>query len=83
MKKLLNFFYLLLLLMLQSKDLWACAVCFGDPESQSTKAAKAGILVLLGVTVVVLSGIGGVIVHFWRRAKALEKASRPPSAGLH
>ncbi|HTL47428.1 MAG TPA: hypothetical protein VL688_05130 [Verrucomicrobiae bacterium] len=56
----------------------ACAVCFGDPSSPSSKAVKAGILLLLGVTGTVLSGIGALIFTWSRRAKLLETGSEPP-----
>lgn len=42
----------------------ACAVCFGDPDSNLVRGANAGILVLLFVIYGVLSGIIGV-AGFW------------------
>lgn len=36
---------------------FACAVCFGDPDSSLTKGTIAGVLFLLGVIVTVLGGI--------------------------
>ena len=64
----------------------ACAVCFGDPASPSTKAVKAGVLILLGITGMVLAGIGAVIITWSRRAKQLEAASQAaatlPSSSL-
>jgi len=50
----------------------ACAVCFGDPQSPLTLGAKAGVLLLLGVVVVVLGGIVGVGIYWARRARLLE-----------
>ena len=37
----------------------ACPVCFGNADSAQTKAAQAGILALLVVTVVMLASIAG------------------------
>ncbi|MBC21533.1 MAG: hypothetical protein CMG54_01310 [Candidatus Marinimicrobia bacterium] len=36
----------------------ACAVCYGDPDEPAVKAVQAGIWVLLGVIMFVLSSIG-------------------------
>ena len=47
----------------------ACSVCFGDPNSNLTKGAVAGVLLLLGVIGFVLVWIGIVIVAWSRRAK--------------
>ena len=51
----------------------ACAICFGDPESQMTKGAVAGILVLVGVVGSVLGGILAVSFTWIARARKLEK----------
>ena len=45
----------------------ACPVCFGNPNSPQTKAAQAGILALLAVTVVMLSSIAGFFFIYLRR----------------
>jgi hypothetical protein len=50
----------------------ACAVCFGDPQSPLTLGAKAGVLLLLGVVVIVLGAIVGVGFFWARRARLLE-----------
>ena len=52
--------------------LWACAVCFGDPDSSLTQGAKAGILILLGVIGTVLTTIAGVALFWVRRARLLQ-----------
>ena len=49
----------------------ACSVCFGDPNSSLTQGAKAGVLVLLGVVGVVLSGLASLIIFWMRRAAHL------------
>ena len=45
----------------------ACPVCFGSADSAQTKAAQAGILALLAVTVVMLSSIAGFFFIYLRR----------------
>ena len=50
----------------------ACAVCFGDPDSDMTQGAKAGILILLGVVGTVLAGIAGMALFWIRRARTLQ-----------
>ena len=52
-----------------SEALLACAVCFGDPNSDMVKGANAGILILLGVVVTVLGAIVGVTLFWMRRAR--------------
>ena len=53
----------LLSLVFWSDTLWACAVCFGDPESSLTKGAVAGVLVLVGIIMSVLGGMVGMASH--------------------
>ncbi len=53
--------------------LQACAVCYGDPESDMAKGAAAGVLVLMGIVVSVLVGIAGVAVFWMRRARRHSK----------
>ncbi|MFQ6616932.1 MAG: hypothetical protein ACE5HZ_09255 [Fidelibacterota bacterium] len=48
---------------------WACAVCFGDPDSNLTHASTVGILTLLGVTWVVLGAFAAFFVHLKKRSK--------------
>jgi hypothetical protein len=52
--------------------LLACAVCFGDANTQ--QAQNAGIFVLLGVTGVVLGGFVALAVYFWLRARRYQAA---------
>ena len=47
----------------------ACAVCFGDPNSDMVKGANAGILILLGIIITVLGAIGSVALFWMRRAR--------------
>lgn len=56
----------------------ACAVCFGNSDSQLTQGVMAGVLVLLFVVLGVVGGFVALFVHIARRssaAAALEKQS--------
>lgn len=53
----------------------ACPVCFGSADSPQTKAAQAGILALLGVTVAMLSSIAGFFFIYLRRRIRMFEAS--------
>jgi len=46
-----------LMLLVQPGSLWACAACYGAPDSPMSKGLIWGISVLLGVVVSVLVGI--------------------------
>lgn len=56
--------------------LLACAQCFGDPGSDQVKAAKIGVLVLLGVIVPILGAIGFTARTWAKRARALDQAQQ-------
>ena len=54
----------------------ACPVCFGNPNSAQTRAAQAGILALLGVTVAMLASIAGFFfVYLRRRIRMFEESN--------
>ncbi len=50
----------------------ACSVCFGDPSSSMNQGVQAGMLVLLGVVCVVLTGLASLLLFWVRRAAHLE-----------
>lgn len=50
----------------------ACSVCYGDPNSSMTHGAQAGVLVLLGVIIGVLSLIAALLLFWMRRAASLQ-----------
>ena len=65
--------------LLSSQPALACSVCYGDPNSAMTQGAQAGVLVLLGVVGVVLTGLGSLLLFWMRRAaqlQAVEEASQ-------
>jgi hypothetical protein len=55
----------------------ACSVCFGDPDSDLTKGLNAGVLALLVVVTIVLSGFAAFFVFVAKRASL---APSPKSA---
>ena len=46
---------------------FACPVCFGNPDSAQTKGMQAGILALLAVTVTMLASFAGFFFYYLRR----------------
>lgn len=68
---------------LAATPVYACAVCFGDPDSPMSKGLFMGMAVLLGVIVTVLIGIVGTTAFWFHRAKQLTMhQNNPPSANL-
>ncbi len=58
--------------LLSAQPALACSVCYGDPNSAMAQGAQAGVLVLLGVVGVVLTGFGSLLLFWIRRAAQLE-----------
>ena len=51
----------------------ACAVCFGDPESDMARGVVAGVLVLFGVVVSVLAGVAATGLMWVQRSRRLAR----------
>ena len=49
----------------------ACSACQGNPDSEMTKGAQAGVLMMVGVTYVLLLGVGAFVVSCIVRAKRM------------
>lgn len=64
-------------------NVWACAVCFGDPESPMAKGAVAGILVLLGVVGCVLTAFVGTGLYWIRRSRCVGHNGAKPDSRMH
>ncbi len=60
-----------LVLFLSAEPALACSVCAGDPNSALSQGAQAGMLVLLGVIGVVLTGLASLLLFWMRRAANL------------
>jgi branched-subunit amino acid permease len=56
--------------------LLACPFCFGAESSEQVRAAKIGVLVLLGVIVPLLGAIAFVARTWAKRARALDAATK-------
>jgi hypothetical protein len=65
-------FSVMFLAFLGAKELLACAVCFGDPNSPMVHGAMAGVWFLLGVVGFVLSSILGMTFYWIRRARLVQ-----------
>ena len=64
--------------------LLACAVCFGDPNSNLAKGTKAGILVLLVIVygvVLMMVGVAGLWFVRSRRVAARRQDAPPDNNG--
>ena len=59
-------------LLLSAQPALACSVCFGDPTSNISQGAQAGMLVLLGVVASVLLAFASLLIFWIRRAANLE-----------
>lgn len=55
----------------------ACAVCFGAPGSDLAETISLSILFMIGVTAVMLAGLGLFVLTLRRRARAA--GPRPPA----
>ena len=62
---------------------FACAVCFGEPNSLQVQGAEAGVLVLLGVIVTVLLSIAGMILFWALRARRIAQVTHTASLPTH
>jgi hypothetical protein len=60
--------------------LLACPVCFGGADTEQVRAAKIGVLVMLGFIVPLLVAIGLVARSWAKRARALDAAQKQPAA---
>lgn len=55
--------------LLHSRDLWACATCFGAPDDPQTQGMNAAILTLLGVTYTLFLGMIAAAVVIWHKSR--------------
>lgn len=70
-------------LLLAQTSASACSVCFGDPDSDMTRGAFAGVLVLLGIITTVLAGFVGTGVYWLQRSRKLAHPDNPDHPDLH
>jgi len=65
MKKIIFFLFLFL----TTPPVWACSVCFKDPDSQITIGLQNGVLTLLGFLLIVFFALIKFIYSFSRRSQ--------------
>lgn len=58
-----------LLLTTQAGQAFACAVCYGAPNSKSTQSMAMAIWFLMAAVMSVLGGVGAFSFHLWRHAR--------------
>ena len=63
----------LIVLIILPSNLYACAVCFGGPETSITEGLKLGMLFLLLLVGIVLGGISAFVWTMNQRAKQIKK----------
>jgi hypothetical protein len=68
------------LLAVAPQSLFACATCFGASDSDLAKGMNWGILSLLTVVVVVLSGIASFFFYLVKRSAMLSAQPRGPAS---
>ena len=64
-----RFIYQILTVLIFLNTLIPCSVCYGSPDEPAVKAAKAGILFLLGVISFVLSCIALFMYNLNQKSK--------------
>lgn len=67
-------------LMSASFDASACAVCYGNPDSDMVKGAKAGVIFLIIMIYAVLMAMAGIAGYWYHRAKKLAEAESAATA---
>ena len=63
-----------------SPPAWACATCFGDPESDMAKGVVVGVALMIGITGLVLTGIAGTSLYWVHRSRRQPQGDRSEPA---
>ncbi|MDQ6626205.1 MAG: hypothetical protein M3Y69_08740 [Verrucomicrobiota bacterium] len=58
-----------LFLTTQAGHAFACAVCYGAPQSKTTQSMAMAIWFLMAAVMSVLGGVGAFGFHLWRHAR--------------
>ena len=53
----------------QAGQAFACAVCYGAPQSKTTQSMAMAIWFLMAAVMSVLGGVGAFGFHLWRHAR--------------
>ena len=67
--------FLALVLLVAPRVALACPVCFGQNDTPMGNAVKAGVIMMLVLVGLVLTGFAAFIVQLSRRARALARES--------
>ena len=70
----------LVLVAIAGPTAFACAICFGAADSSLLDAARAGVLVMVGITLLVLGGFARWFLVL-RRLEGADAAGRVPVDG--
>lgn len=62
-----------LLIMVAPSVAFACPICFQVEDAQTVNGIRAGVVVLMSVTIVVLTAVAAFSIRLWRN----ERANRP------
>lgn len=52
---------------------YACPICFQVEDTNTIAGVRAGVIVLMSVTVVVLGAVGAFSIRLWRNEKSGER----------
>ena len=55
----------------------ACAVCFGAPDSPIAKAVSWSVIALLGIVMIVLTGVAAFFIYLAKRAREVGTLPAP------
>lgn len=58
----------------------ACAVCFGAPDSPIAKAVSWSVIALLGIVMIVLTGVATFFIYLAKRAREAGPLTAPQPA---
>lgn len=67
------------LLVVRAAPALACPVCFGDPNNAQTRATRAAVLFLLGLTTLVVVGVARLFIRIARHAREAGRSAPPPA----
>jgi len=68
--------FLFISMVLSGPSLWACEVCFGNPDDPQTKGMQGAILTMLFITYFTLLTIIGVFIYLFKRSRRLATDNR-------
>ncbi|MBK8269673.1 MAG: hypothetical protein IPK83_15810 [Planctomycetes bacterium] len=71
MTRLYRLFLLVIPVLFAAGEAMACSACQGNPDSEMTKGAQAGVLMMVGVTYVLLLGVGACVASWIVRARRM------------